>query len=243
MTMGNEVGLSSGNNSGAVAHVAHVLVIDDDRKITDALRRGLAYQGYRVDVAHGGDEGLELARRWAPDVVILDILMPGIDGLEVCRRLRAGGDVLILLLTARDSIEDRVRGLETGADDYLVKPFAFAELLARVRVLLRRRQTDAPATLRYGDLEVDTAGRTARRGGRAIALTTTEYELLEALLRHPRHVLGRDQLLDRVWGHDAAVDTHVLEVYIGYLRQKTEAGGEPRLIQTVRGAGYVLREG
>lgn len=219
-----------------------ILVIDDDRKITDALRRGLAYQGYRVDVAHGGDEGLELARRWAPDVVILDILMPGIDGLEVCRRLRAGGDVPVLLLTARDAIEDRVRGLETGADDYLVKPFAFAELLARVRVLLRRRQGDAPPLLRYGDLEMDTAGRTARRGGRTIALTTTEYELLDLLLRHPRQVLTRDQLLDGVWGRDAAVDPHVLEVYIGYLRQKMEAAGESRLIQTVRGAGYVLRE-
>ncbi len=219
-----------------------ILVIDDDRKITDALRRGLAYQGYRVDVAHGGDEGLELARRWAPDVVILDILMPGIDGLEVCRRLRAGGDVPVLLLTARDAIEDRVRGLETGADDYLVKPFAFAELLARVRVLLRRRQGDAPPLLRYGDLEMDTAGRTARRGGRTIALTTTEYELLDLLLRHPRQVLNRDQLLDGVWGRDAAVDPHVLEVYIGYLRQKMEAAGESRLIQTVRGAGYVLRE-
>ncbi len=240
MTMGNETGLSLGNDSGAVAHV---LVIDDDRKITAALRRGLAYQGYRVDVAHDGTAGLELARRWAPDVVILDILMPGIDGLEVCRRLRAGGDVRVLLLTARDSIEDRVVGLETGADDYLVKPFAFAELLARVRVLLRRRQGDAPPLLlRYGDLEVDTAGRTARRGGRAIALTTTEYELLDLLLRHPRQVLTRDHLLDGVWGRDAAVDPHVLEVYIGYLRQKLEAGDEPRLIQTVRGAGYVLRE-
>jgi len=239
VTMGNETGLSLGNDSGAVAHV---LVIDDDRKITAALRRGLAYQGYRVDVAHDGTVGLELARRWAPDVVILDILMPGIDGLEVCRRLRAGGDVRVLLLTARDSIEDRVVGLETGADDYLVKPFAFAELLARVRVLLRRRQGDAPPLLRYGDLELDTAGRQARRGVRTIALTTTEYGLLEVLLRHPRQVLGRDQLLDGVWGRDAAVDPHVLEVYIGYLRQKLEAGGEPRLIQTVRGAGYVLRE-
>ncbi len=237
--MGDEVGLAAEGDRGAVAHV---LVIDDDRKITAALRRGLAYQGYRVDVAHDGTEGLELARRWAPDIVILDILMPGIEGLEVCRRLRAGGDVRVLLLTARDSIEDRVVGLETGADDYLVKPFAFAELLARVRVLLRRRQGDAPPLLRYGDLEMDTAGRTARRGGRTIALTTTEYELLDLLLRHPRQVLNRDQLLDGVWGRDAAVDPHVLEVYIGYLRQKMEAAGEPRLIQTVRGAGYVLRE-
>ena len=221
---------------------AHILVIDDDRKITDALRRGLAYQGYRVNVAHSGAEGLEQARRQAPDVVILDILMPGLDGLEVCHRLRVGGAVPTLLLTARDSIEDRVRGLETGADDYLVKPFAFAELLARVRVLLRRHQSETPPTLRYADLEVDTAGRLARRGRRAITLTTTEYELLELFLRHPRQVLGRAQMLERIWGVGAVVDTHVLEVYVGYLRQKLEAGGEPRLIQTVRGAGYVLRE-
>jgi len=228
--------------AGAAGAAAHILVIDDDRKITDALRRGLAYQGYRVDVAQSGADGLEMARRWAPDVVILDIQMPGMDGLEVCRRLRAGGDVPVLMLTARDTVEDRVVGLETGADDYLIKPFAFAELLARVRVLLRRRQGDAPPLLRYGDLAVDTAGRTARRGGRTIALTTTEYELLDLLLRHPRQVLNRDQLLDGVWGRDAAVDPHVLEVYIGYLRQKLETAGEPRLIQTVRGAGYVLRE-
>ncbi len=225
------------------AAAAHILVIDDDRKITDALRRGLAYQGYRVDVAHSGAEGLEQARRWAPDVVILDIQMPGLDGLEVCRRLRAGGDVPVLMLTARDTVADRVVGLETGADDYLVKPFAFAELLARVRSLLRRRQAEAPPLLRYADLELDTAGRTARRAGRAITLTTTEYGLLELFLRHPRQVLGRDQMLERIWGTDATVDTHVLEVYVGYLRQKLEAGGEPRLIQTVRGAGYVLREG
>jgi len=221
---------------------ADILVIDDDRKITDALRRGLAYQGYRVEVAHSGVEGLDLARKRAPDVVILDILMPGMDGLEVCRRLRAGGDVPILLLTARDAVEDRVLGLETGADDYLVKPFAFAELLARVRSLLRRRQADAPTILRYSDLELDTATREAHRDGRPITLTTKEYELLDLFLRNPRQVLSRDQLLERVWGFNAEVDSHVLEVYVAYLRSKLEAGGGARLIQTVRGVGYILRE-
>ncbi|MGI8482957.1 MAG: response regulator transcription factor, partial [Thermomicrobiales bacterium] len=168
---------------------------------------------------------------------------PRLDGLEVCRRLRAGGDVPILLLTARDAVEDRVLGLETGADDYLVKPFAFAELLARVRALLRRRSGDASPTLRYRDLELDTAAREARRQGRRITLTTTEYELLNAFLLHPHRVQTRAQLLRRVWRADAAPDSHILEVYVGYLRQKLEAGGEPRLIQTVRGTGYVLREG
>jgi two-component system response regulator MprA len=222
---------------------ARILVIDDDRKITDVLRRGLTYQGYQVDVAAGGEEGLQLMLERGADLVVLDILMPGLDGLEVCRRLRAAGDVPILMLTARDAIEDRVRGLETGADDYLVKPFAFAELLARLRALLRRRQAERPPVLRYADLELDVAAREARRRGRLINLTTTEYQLLELFLHHPRQVLTREQLLERVWGFDADVDTHVLEVYVGYLRQKLEAAGEPRLIQTVRGAGYALREG
>jgi len=221
---------------------AHILVIDDDRKITDALRRGLSYQGYRTEVAHSGTEGLELARAWFPDLVILDILMPGLDGLEVCRRFRAASDVPIILLTARDAIEDRVVGLETGADDYLVKPFAFAELLARVRAQLRRRQTEAPSVLRFGDLELDAVSHDVRRGDRLLTLTQKEYELLEFFLRHPRQVLSRDQLLDRVWGYDAEVDSHVLEVYVGYLRQKLEVEGAPRLIQTIRGAGYILRE-
>ncbi len=221
---------------------ARVLVVDDDRKITDALRRGLAYQGYAVDVAHTGAEGLAQAGRCAPELVILDILMPGLDGLEVCRRLRAGGDVPILLLTARDAVADRVRGLDTGADDYLVKPFAFEELLARVRALLRRRQASAQEVLRYADLTLDTGTREVRRGTRPLTLTATEHALLERLLRHPRQVLTRAQLLQAVWGFDGEVDTHVLEVYVGYLRQKLEAGGEPRLIQTVRGVGYTLRE-
>jgi DNA-binding response OmpR family regulator len=167
--------------------------------------------------------------------------MPGLDGLEVCRRLRASSDVPILLLTARDAVEDRVTGLDMGADDYLVKPFAFEELLARIRALLRRNQEKNSPILQYADLQLDLQARVARRGARSIDLTTTEFQLLETFMQHPRHVLTRNQLLERVWGFDSSVDTHVLEVYVGYLRQKLEANGEPRLIQTVRGAGYALR--
>jgi two-component system response regulator MprA len=193
-------------------------------------------------VAHGGDDGLRIALEREPDLVILDVLMPGLDGLEVCRRLRASGDLPILLLTARDAIEDRVAGLDTGADDYLVKPFAFEELLARVRALLRRRHDSHSSVLQYADLQLDTDARMAQRGERSIGLTTTEFELLQLFMLHPRHVLTRDQMLERVWGFDTSVETHVLEVYVGYLRQKLEANGEPRLIQTVRGAGYALRQ-
>jgi two-component system response regulator MprA len=221
---------------------SRILVIDDDRRITAALRRSLTFSGFEVDVANEGAEGLALARTSQPDLAVLDILMPGMDGLEVCRQLRETSDVPILMLTARDALEDRVLGLETGADDYLVKPFAYAELLARIRALLRRRQHDAPAVLSYADLELDTGTRDARRGGRAITLTAKEYELLEMFLRNPRRVLTRGQILQRVWGFDTEVDTHVLEVYIGYVRQKIEAGGARRLIQTVRGVGYMLRD-
>lgn len=219
-----------------------ILVIDDDRKITAALRRGLTYNGFEVEVANEGAEGLARARAIKPDLIVLDILMPGLDGLDVTRQLREDSDVPILMLTARDALEDRVLGLETGADDYLVKPFAFAELLARIRALLRRRQADAPAALRFEDLEMDTVAREARRAGQLVALTAKEYDLLELFLRNPRRVLNREQILERVWGFDSEVDTHVLEVYVGYLRQKLEAGGASRLIQTVRGVGYVLRE-
>jgi two-component system response regulator MprA len=219
-----------------------ILVIDDDRRITAALRRSLTFSGYDVDIANEGAEGVALARSSQPDLAVLDILMPGMDGLEVCRQLRETSDVPILMLTARDALEDRVLGLETGADDYLVKPFAYAELLARIRALLRRRQHDTPAVLSFADLELDTGTRDARREGRTITLTAKEYELLEMLLRNPRRVLTRGQILQRVWGFDTEVDTHVLEVYIGYLRQKIEAGGARRLIQTVRGVGYVLRD-
>jgi two-component system response regulator MprA len=219
-----------------------ILVIDDDRKITAALRRGLTYNGFEVDVANAGAEGLARARASKPDLVVLDILMPGLNGLDVTRQLREDSDVPILMLTARDALEDRVLGLETGADDYLVKPFAFAELLARIRALLRRRQAEQPIVLQFEDLELDTATHEARRRGHPIALTAKEYELLEMFLRNPRRVLTREQILERVWGFDSEVDTHVLEVYVGYLRQKLEAGGAPRVLQTVRGVGYMLRE-
>jgi two-component system response regulator MprA len=223
---------------------AHILVVDDDSHITSALRRTLAYEGYQVSVAVNGAEALSIARTKPPDVVILDLMLPGVDGLEVCRRLRASGDaVAVLMLTARDAIADRVAGLETGADDYLVKPFALEELLARIKALLRRRNPPGVAreVLCFADLELDTATRQARRGMRTIELSTTEYELLTLFLRNPRVVLTRIVLMDRIWGRDFEGGPNVLEVYIGHLRSKLEQQGEKRLIQTVRGAGYVLR--
>ncbi|MCL5074668.1 MAG: response regulator transcription factor [Chloroflexi bacterium] len=221
---------------------ARVLVIDDDKRITDLLRRGLTYEGYVVDVAYEGRQGLDIARETPPDVVILDIMMPGMDGLEVCRRLRAGGNVPILMLTAKDTVSDRVVGLETGADDYLVKPFAFEELLARVHALLRRREPEAHEVLRYSDLTLDTASRQAKRGDRVIEFSTTEYKLLVLFLRNPERVLTRDIIMERVWGYDFGGESNVLEVYVRYLRNKLEVEGRKRLIHTVRGAGYVLRE-
>ena len=221
----------------------HILVIDDDANITKMLRRALIYEGYEVAVAHDGRAGLASALERLPDLVILDVLMPEVDGLEVCRRLRAdGANVPILMLTAKDAVADRVRGLELGADDYLVKPFALEELLARVKALLRRRQPAETEVLRYADLSLDTGTRLAQRGGRQIALTTTEYELLACFLRSPGRVLTRDTLLERVWGYDFEGESNVLEVYVRYLRAKLEEGGESRLIQTIRGAGYALRE-
>jgi len=226
-----------------------ILVVDDDAKITSFLRRGLVLEGYEVTVANSGAEGLRAAGDHEPDLLILDIMMPGIDGLEVCRRIRAADmPTPILMLTARDTVADRVKGLDCGADDYLVKPFALEELLARVRALLRRkpgaREEDEPraVALAYADLTLDTGSREARRGGRPIELTAKEYELLTLFLTHPRQVLTRDMLMEKVWGYDYAGESNVLEVYVGYLRQKLEAGGEPRLIQTVRGVGYVLKE-
>lgn len=227
-----------------------ILVVDDDAKITSFLRRGLALEGYDVTVANSGTEALRSVAEQVPDLMILDLMMPGVDGLEVCRRVRAAGEGLpILILTARDAVTDRVKGLDTGADDYLVKPFALEELLARVRALLRRGRgarddEDAARStvLSFADLRLDTASREAWRGERRIELTAKEYELLTLFLSHPRQVLTRDTLMEKVWGYDYSGESNVLEVYVGYLRQKLEAGGEPRLIQTVRGVGYVLKE-
>lgn len=220
-----------------------ILVIDDDPSVTDFLRRGLAYEGYLVDVAHSGRAGLDIARERSPDVVVLDIMMPGMDGLEVCRRLKAGSNVPVLMLTARDAVSDRVKGLETGADDYLVKPFAFDELLARLRAILRRRQpSTAQEVLHFADLVMNTATREVRRGQRPIELTAKEFDVLELFMRHPRQVLTRDILYERIWGYDYSGESNIIEVYIRYLRTKLEEGGEPRLLHTVRGVGYVLRE-
>ncbi len=219
-----------------------ILVVDDDRRITGALRRGLTYEGYQVDVANGGAEALARVRDLHPHLVVLDVMMPGIDGMDVCRILRRSETVPILMLTAKDEVSDRVAGLDAGADDYLVKPFAFEELLARIRALLRRREPQPSTELRFADLTLDTRSRTARRGSRTIELTTTEYKLLEFFLIRPGEVLSKLTLLEKVWGYDFEGESNVLEVYIRYLRGKLEAKGEPRLIHTVRGSGYVLKE-
>lgn len=206
------------------------------------LRRNLAYEGFAVDVARDGLAALEQVRDHLPELIILDRMLPGLDGLEVLRRLRAAGDATpVLMLTARDAINDRVAGLEGGADDYLIKPFAFPELLARIHALLRRRQGEEHEVLRFADVTLDTGTRLAERSGRAIELSTTEYDLLAYFMRHPNQVLTREQLMERVWGYDFEGESNVLEVYVGYLRRKLEGGNQPRLIQTVRGAGYVLR--
>lgn len=218
-----------------------VLVIDDDPNVVDFIKRGLSYEGYEVDSAGDGRSGLERARDQDPDLVILDVMMPNMSGLEVCRRLKASGNTPVLMLTARDAISDRVLGLETGADDYLVKPFAFEELVARIHALLRRGNGNAPEILTYEDLNLDTATRIATRGSREIALSTTEYKLLLLFMRHPGEVLTRDRIMEAVWGYDFGGDSNVLEVYVRYLRKKLGSDGEPRLIQTMRGSGYVLR--
>ena len=219
-----------------------ILIIEDDPAILKLLQRGLAYEGYLVDIATDGRSGLNQSRDRHPDLVILDWMLPGMDGLEVCRRLRTGGSLPILILTAKDTIQDRVQGLDAGADDYLVKPFNLDELLARIRALLRRTQTERIQVYKFADLTMDTSSRQVTRGERLVHLTAKEYELLELFLRHTRQVLTREVIFDRVWGYDFGGESNVLEVYIRYLRQKLEAGDEPRLIHTVRGVGYVLRE-
>ncbi len=223
--------------------MATILVVDDDRKITDMLRRTLIYEGYRVATAADGEEALIKAESERPDLVILDWLMPRLNGVETARLLRDSYPVPILMLTARDAVEYRVEGLNSGADDYLVKPFAPEELLARIRALLRRTDTtEKGSTLIYADLTLDPLTRETRRGSRSFNLTPKEFDLLTYLLRHPRQVIPRERLLQDVWGYDFDGNGNVLEVYVGYLRTKTEAGGEPRLIHTVRGVGYALRE-
>jgi len=219
-----------------------ILIIEDDPAILKLLQRGLAYEGYLVDIATDGRSGLNLSRDHHPDLVILDWMLPGMDGLEVCRRLRIGGSLPILMLTAKDTIQDRVQGLDAGADDYMVKPFNLDELLARIRALLRRTQTERIQIYKFADLTLDTGSRQVSRSERLVHLTAKEYELLELFLRHPRQVLTREVIFDRVWGYDFGGESNVLEVYIRYLRQKLEAGDEQRLIHTVRGVGYVLRE-
>jgi two-component system, OmpR family, response regulator MprA len=220
-----------------------VLVVDDDPKILSLLRRGLSYAGYTVGTAVDGEAALAAARDRPPDVVVLDVMLPGVDGLEVCRRLRLGDAALpILMLTARDRIPDRVAGLDAGADDYLVKPFDFDELLARLRALLRRARPAEAEQLQFADLTLDTLTRDVRRAGQSLDLTTKEYELLEFLLHHPRQVLSRDTIFERVWGSDFLGGSNVIDVHVMRLREKLEAGGQPRLIQTMRGAGYSLRE-
>jgi two-component system response regulator MprA len=225
-----------------------ILVVDDERAVRDSLRRALELEGYRVELAEDGEQALRrLDLEPAPDAVILDILMPGADGLEVCRTIRAVGNAVpVLMLTARAEIDSRVEGLDAGADDYLPKPFALAELLARLRALLRRSgadETDGSAdALRFADLELDSGTREVRRGGEPIDLTRTEFSLLELFLRNPRQVLTRSIIFERVWGYDFGPSSNSLDVYIGYLRRKTEAGGRGRLIHTVRGVGYALRE-
>ncbi len=221
-----------------------VLVVDDEQAVREAVARALRYEGYTVATAADGQEALEAQALEPADAVVLDVLMPNLDGLEVCRRLRHGGDAVpILMLTARETVPDRVAGLDAGADDYLVKPFALQELLARLRALLRRTLEPDGAEMRFADLSLDPDTREVLRGERAIDLTRTEFLLLELLLRNPRKVLTRELILERVWGYDFETSSNSLDVYIGYLRRKTEGGGEPRLIQTVRGVGYVLREG
>jgi len=219
-----------------------ILVIEDDEAILRILRRGLSLEAYQVETAVDGPSGLTKAREWHPDLIVLDWMLPGLDGLEVCRRLRTAGTVPVLMLTAKDAIQDRVQGLDAGADDYLVKPFELDELTARVRALLRRSQPERLPVLNFADLQLDTSTRQATRNGRVISLTAKEYDLLDLFMRHPRQVLTREVIFDRVWGYDFGGESNVLDVYIRYLRQKLVLGDEQQLIHTARGVGYVMRE-
>jgi two-component system response regulator MprA len=220
-----------------------ILVVDDEPAVRDSLRRALTLEGYEVDLAADGAEALARLSTSPPEIVLLDVLMPRVDGLEVARRVRAAGNrVPILMLTAREQVSDRVAGLDAGADDYVVKPFALEELLARIRALLRRNGAGVDGALEFADVVLDPATREVRRGEREIELTRTEFHLLELFLRNPRQVLTRSLIFERVWGYDFGFSSNSLDVYIGYLRRKLEAAGEPRLIQTVRGVGYALRE-
>ncbi|MCL4862745.1 MAG: response regulator transcription factor [Caldilineaceae bacterium] len=220
-----------------------ILVVEDDRRIRDMVRRGLIFEGYEVTVAEDGETALQLARNAMPDAVILDIMLPGMSGLEVCNRLRNASTVPILMLTARDTVQDRVTGLDAGADDYLVKPFSFEELLARLRALFRRHRMEAaPEIYQFADLTLNPRTHQVFRGDEEISLTAKEFDLLELFMRHPNQVLTREQIYDHVWEYDFGGESNIIEVYIRYLRAKLEAGGKSRLIQTVRGVGYTLRE-
>lgn len=219
-----------------------ILIIEDDEAILRIIKRGLSFESYQVETSTDGAEGLIKAKDWHPDLIILDWMLPGMDGLEVCRRLRTAGNVPVLMLTAKDAIQDRVMGLDAGADDYLVKPFELDELAARIRALLRRTQAERLPVLTFADLQLDTSTRQATRNDRTIQLTAKEYDLLELLMRHPRQVLTREVIFDRIWGYDFGGESNVLDVYIRYLRQKIVVGDEQQLIHTARGVGYVMRE-
>jgi two-component system response regulator MprA len=226
----------------APARRARILVVEDDPKLLSLLRRGLTFARYEVESAEDGESALIRAREQPPDLVVLDVMLPGLDGLEVCRRLRAGvPDLPILMLTARGRVPDRIAGLDAGADDYLVKPFDFDELLARIRALLRRAQPAERGLLRFDDLTLDPATRDVWRGERRLELTTREYELLEFFVQHPRQVLSRELIFERVWGSAFLGDSNVIDVHVMRLRDQLEANAEPRLIHTIRGAGYSLR--
>ncbi len=220
-----------------------ILVVEDDRRIRDMVRRGLIFEGYSVTIAENGEEGLRMARESMPDAVILDLMLPGIDGLEVCRRMRQVSNVPILMLTARDAVADRVTGLDAGADDYMVKPFAFDELLARMRALFRRNRQEAQTdVLRFADMTLNLRTRQCYRSSTEIQLTAREFDLLELFMRHPNQVLTREVIYEHIWNYDFGGESNIIEVYIRYLRSKLEVGDRPRVIQTVRGVGYTLRE-